>query len=60
LTRALVDVPYVQTYSPLGQLKTRELRKFRAFLDEVVRVMEDCGIRPWTAVDDAKSGEVSS
>jgi hypothetical protein len=57
-TLTLADVPYVPTYSPLknrdGLPAVRELRKFRSFLDEVVQVMDDCGIRPWT--DDDEKG----
>lgn len=55
VTCALADVPYVEAYSPLENLTTsRELRKFRAFLGEVVRVMDDCGVRPWTPADEEK------
>ncbi len=46
---ALVDVPYVPSHSHLeSRPAQRELRKFRAFLDEVVRVMDGCGVQPWT------------
>jgi hypothetical protein len=60
-TCALADVPYVATYSSLTSIHGHpELRKFRAFLDEVVRVMDDCGVKPWTAIDDTKTDEVPS
>jgi hypothetical protein len=53
VTLALADVPYVPTYSNLKKShKVPELRKFRAFLDEVVRVMDDCDVRPWTTADE--------
>ncbi len=49
VTLALADVSYVPVYSSLSSRPAqRELRKFRAFLDEVVRVMDDCGVQPWT------------
>ena len=49
VTLALADVPYVSTYAQLERLRANEyLRKFRAFLGEVVRVIDDCGVRPWT------------
>lgn len=55
VTLALADAPYVETYNRLEILRTsNSLRKFRAFLDEVVRVMDDCGVRPWTAADEEK------
>ncbi len=54
-TLVLVDVPYVETHNTLEILRTNNsLRKFRAFLDEVVRVMDDCGVKPWTDDDDEK------
>lgn len=54
-TLALADVPYVETYSRLEAFtKNTSLRKFRAFLDEVVRVMDDCGVHPWTTADEGK------
>lgn len=54
-TRALVGVAYVPAYTVFENLKMHpELRKFRAFLDEVVRVMDDCGIHPWMAADEEK------
>ncbi len=53
VTCALADVPYVETYNALEMLRmSNSLRKFRAFLDEVVRVMDDCGVKPWTAADE--------
>ena len=43
VTLALADVPYVPVYSKLDNVKSDPtVRKFRAFLDEIVRVMEDC------------------
>lgn len=58
VTLALADVPYVPTYVSLkNSFKAPELRKFRAFLDEIVRVMDDCGVHPWTAADE--EGQVS-
>ena len=52
-TLALADVVYVPTYNQLERIKGAEsLRKFRSFLGEVVRVMDDCGVRPWTAADE--------
>lgn len=52
-TRALADIPYAPTYSSLEHLHgQRELRQFRSFLDEVVRVMDDCGVQPWTDADE--------
>ncbi len=55
VTLALADVPYVPAYHRLETLhKAPELRKFRTFLDEVVRVMDDCGVRPWTTADEEK------
>lgn len=52
-TRALADIPYVSTYGTLASLHgQRELRKFRSFLDEVVRVMDECGVKPWTDADE--------
>ena len=55
VTRTLADVSCVPTYASLkNSFKAPELRKFRAFLDEVVRVMEDCGVKPWTAADEGK------
>lgn len=57
VTLALVDVPYVDAYCQLERLRHNErVRKFRSFLDEVVRVIEDCGVRPWTddAVEDTE------
>ena len=49
VTCALADIPYAPTYSSLESLHgSRELRKFRAFLDEIVRVMDDCDVEPWT------------
>ncbi len=54
-TRALVGVAYVPAYTIFENLKSHpELRKFRAFLDEVVRVMEDHGVRPGTAAGEEK------
>lgn len=51
VTLALADVPYVPTYASLkNSFKAPELQKFRAFLCEVSRVMDDCGIRPWMAM----------
>lgn len=58
VTCALADVSYVETYNTLEILRTsNSLRKFRAFLDEVVRVMDDCSVKPWTTPDE--EGQVS-
>ena len=55
VTCALADVPYVETHNTLEILRTsNSLRKFRAFLCEVSRVMDNCGIRPWMAADEEK------
>ena len=55
VTCALADVPYVETHNTLELLRTsNSLRKFRAFLDEVVRVMDDCDVRPWTLANKPK------
>lgn len=51
-TCALAGVPYVPSYSTFEFLHNHEqLRRFRSFLDEVVRVMDDCGVRPWVTED---------
>jgi hypothetical protein len=56
LTLALADVMYVPTHSQLERVKSSQhLRKFRSFLGEVVRVMDDCGVRPWTAADERQA-----
>jgi hypothetical protein len=55
VTLALADLKYVPTYSSFEfQHGNPELRKFRAFLCEVSRVMDDCGVKPWTAADEEK------
>lgn len=58
VTLALADVTYVETYAQLERIRSsHRLRKFRSFLDEVLRVMDDCGVLPWT---DADEQEVAS
>jgi hypothetical protein len=43
----------VETYNALELIRnSNSLRKFRAFLDEVVRVMDDCDIQPWPAANE--------
>jgi hypothetical protein len=53
VTAALADVPYVDAYTQLERIKGNErLRKFRSFLDDVVFILDDCGVRPWTAANE--------
>ena len=55
-TLALAGVPYVPAYRNFKSLnQSPELRKFRLFLDEVVRVMDGCGVRPWTSADEKEA-----
>jgi len=56
-TCALADVPYVPTYSSMSALcEQRELRQFRSFLDGVVRVMDEHGVKPWVDPADKQVG----
>jgi hypothetical protein len=55
VTLALAGMRYLVPHSPLKRMtRDPELRKFRSFLDEIVRVMDDCGVRPWTDDDNEK------